>query len=140
MPATELNMACVDAMLYLAGILRLGESDKVPHPIDADSVDRIGQCLTLLGSPVDEEMLSAWLQGCRSSFAVMTEEKIATEGEGKEEGQVSLAPLSALAMCRLKRIPAHYLCYLWTHTHTHTHTHLCLRPMWRFVDARLNII
>jgi len=88
MPATELNMACVDAMLYLAGILRLGESDKVPHPIDADSVDRIGQCLTLLGSPVDEEMLSAWLQGCRSSFAVMTEEKIATEGEGKEEGQV----------------------------------------------------
>lgn len=29
MAAEDINMACVDAMLYLAGIVRLGESDKV---------------------------------------------------------------------------------------------------------------
>uniref|UniRef100_A0A061RS83 Coatomer subunit beta n=1 Tax=Tetraselmis sp. GSL018 TaxID=582737 RepID=A0A061RS83_9CHLO len=89
MTVAELNMACVDAMLYIAGMLRLGESDKVPHPIDSDSRERIGQCLSLLGSPVDEEMLQAWLEGCRASFTEMTAEKQALEGEAsKSDSQV----------------------------------------------------
>jgi len=89
MALAELNLMCVDGMLYLAGIMRLGESDKVPNPIDSDASDRISQCLSLLGSPVDEEMLQSWLDGCRASFSAMTAEKQALEGkEAKSESQV----------------------------------------------------
>jgi len=37
-----------EAMLFLAAILRLGESAQMAHPIDADSQDRIITCLEVL--------------------------------------------------------------------------------------------
>lgn len=37
-----------EAMLFLAAILRLGESAQMAHPIDADSQDRMITCLEVL--------------------------------------------------------------------------------------------
>lgn len=34
-----------EAMLFIAAILRLGESPQMAHPIDADSIDRMVTCL-----------------------------------------------------------------------------------------------
>ena len=34
-----------EAMLFVAAILRLGESPQMAHPIDADSMDRMVTCL-----------------------------------------------------------------------------------------------
>jgi coatomer subunit beta len=34
-----------EAMLFVAAILRLGESSQLSHPIDADSMDRMVNCL-----------------------------------------------------------------------------------------------
>ena len=37
-----------EAMLFVAAILRLGESAQMAHPIDADSQDRMVTCLEVL--------------------------------------------------------------------------------------------
>lgn len=50
---TSYRMAA-EAMLFVAAILRLGESPQMAHPIDADSMDRMVTCLqarSLLLSP-----------------------------------------------------------------------------------------
>ena len=39
-----------EAMLFVAAILRLGESAQMAHPIDADSQDRMVTCLEVLVS------------------------------------------------------------------------------------------
>lgn len=41
LPAVMLNRVAADLMLYIVGILRLGESPAATNPVDADSVDRI---------------------------------------------------------------------------------------------------
>jgi coatomer subunit beta len=41
LPALMLNRVAADLMLYIVGILRLGDSHVSQHPVDADSVDRI---------------------------------------------------------------------------------------------------
>lgn len=40
-----------EAMLFVAAILRLGESAQMAHPIDADSQDRMVTCLEVLPCP-----------------------------------------------------------------------------------------
>lgn len=41
----KLNCSTAQAMLYIASILRLGESPSLSHPADADSVDRMTACI-----------------------------------------------------------------------------------------------
>jgi hypothetical protein len=48
------NRAGAEAMLFIASILRLGDSSSVPTPMDDDSRDRMTICLAILASP-DEE-------------------------------------------------------------------------------------
>ncbi|GJP57401.1 hypothetical protein CLOP_g5 [Closterium sp. NIES-67] len=76
----EVNAVTVDAMLYLVGILRLGQSSALPQPIDDDSYDRIALCLRILARPSDV-MRRVWLAYCRQSFGKMISEKVTRESE-----------------------------------------------------------
>ena len=44
-----------EAMLFIAAILRLGESPRMVHPIDADSQDRMVTCLEVMISLLDHQ-------------------------------------------------------------------------------------
>eukprot|EP00475_Leptophrys_vorax_P002365 TRINITY_DN11320_c0_g1_i3.p2 TRINITY_DN11320_c0_g1~~TRINITY_DN11320_c0_g1_i3.p2 ORF type:complete len:421 (-),score=48.83 TRINITY_DN11320_c0_g1_i3:147-1367(-) len=74
------NAATTDAMLYLVGMLRLGQSAALPQPIDDDSHDRIALCLRVLARPT-HAMRRVWLEYCRQSFGRMVGEKLQRESE-----------------------------------------------------------
>lgn len=50
LPQVMLNRVSADLMLYIVGILRLGDSPAAAHPVDADSVDRIAGAAAAWGS------------------------------------------------------------------------------------------
>lgn len=64
----------MQAMLYVAAIMRLGESSMMPHPPDNDSLDRMTACLRVLvkNDPTADQV---WLTSCRQSFALMISDK-----------------------------------------------------------------
>ena len=64
----------VQAMLYVAAIMRLGESTAMPHPPDDDSLERMVACLRVLSS-WDSAADEVWLNSCRHSFAQMIADK-----------------------------------------------------------------
>mmetsp|Transcript_10097 Transcript_10097/g.21595 ORF Transcript_10097/g.21595 Transcript_10097/m.21595 type:complete len:359 (+) Transcript_10097:452-1528(+) len=61
-------------MLYIASILRLGDSTALPCPLDDDSKERMLICLEVLVKP-EAELVKVWLEDCRQSFAALTVEK-----------------------------------------------------------------
>ena len=64
----------MQAMLWVAAIMRLGESSMLPHPPDDDSLERMLSCLQILSSP-DAVPDETWLKACRQSFALMIADK-----------------------------------------------------------------
>ena len=50
-PGPEVNRITGEALLQISAILRLGESPSLPHPIDADSLDRIATCIQVCAIP-----------------------------------------------------------------------------------------
>ena len=51
------------------------------------------QCVNLLGSDVDAEMLNLWLNACRESYSSMTAEKQAIEGEAAKAEMVVVSQI-----------------------------------------------
>ncbi|CAL8470680.1 g10222 [Coccomyxa elongata] len=71
-----------EAMLFVAAILRLGESPQMAHPIDADSMDRMVTCLQVLAGKLDgKEEEQVWLDACNHSYAAMIKDKQSREAE-----------------------------------------------------------
>ncbi|CAL5220396.1 g2403 [Coccomyxa viridis] len=71
-----------EAMLFVAAILRLGESAQMAHPIDADSQDRMVTCLEVLSGKLDgKDQEQVWLDACNASFATMIKDKQSREAE-----------------------------------------------------------
>lgn len=77
------NRAEADVLLYMVSMLRLGQSSALSHPIDDDAYDRITLCIRVLANK-DQVMKSVWLKNCRSSFAMMIDDKICREMEEKK--------------------------------------------------------
>lgn len=87
----EVNKATTQALLIMVSMIQLGQSSAVPHPIDADSQDRIVLCIRLLCNTGDY-MRNIWLQSCRESFVKMLADKQLRETEEKKaEAQISNA-------------------------------------------------
>lgn len=87
----EVNKATTQALLIMVSMIQLGQSSAVPHPIDADSQDRIVLCIRLLCNTGDH-MRKIWLQSCRESFVKMLADKQLRETEEKKaEAQISNA-------------------------------------------------
>ena len=56
-----------EAMLFIAAILRLGESPQMAHPIDADSQDRMITCLEVTSTPCQGKEPEALNELCSSA-------------------------------------------------------------------------
>ena len=54
-------------MLFIAAILRLGESPQMAHPIDADSQDRMVTCLEVTSTPCQGKEPEALNELCSSA-------------------------------------------------------------------------
>eukprot|EP00887_Chlorella_sp_A99_P002075 scaffold21.g2075.t1 len=87
MPAPALNRLAVELMALVVGILRLGESPAVPHPLDADSRDRMAACLRILaGAGGEGELAAVWLDAPRAAFAGLIADKQRREAaEARQE-------------------------------------------------------
>lgn len=85
LPAAMMNRVAADLMLYIVGILRLGDSPVTQYPVDGDSLDRIAVCLQVLAG-TDTSLAKVWLEDCRHAFAELTSEKQSREAaEAKKE-------------------------------------------------------
>lgn len=92
-PIALINNKTAEAMLYVVSILRLGEDNSLPTPMDDDSRGRMLHCLKVLAEPTDDAV-QVWLESCHDSFAVMTADKHnreAAEAKAAEAKQASQA-------------------------------------------------
>jgi coatomer subunit beta len=78
-----LNKAEAEILLYMVSMLRLGQSSALSHPIDDDAYDRITLCIKVL-TEKDPLMTTVWLKNCRTSFAMMINDKLSREMEEKK--------------------------------------------------------
>lgn len=78
-----LNKAEAEILLYMVSMLRLGQSSALSHPIDDDAYDRITLCIKVL-TEKDPVMTTVWLKNCRTSFAMMINDKLSREMEEKK--------------------------------------------------------
>lgn len=68
-PSVErLNALRAEAMLIMTSVIRVGQSEFVPVPIDEDSYGRILICLRVLGN-ADPVLLKIFLQSCHEVYA-----------------------------------------------------------------------
>jgi hypothetical protein len=85
MPAPALNRLAAELMLIVAGMLRLGESSTLQHPIDDDSKDRMAVCVRALAAP-DAAFARVWLEDSRAAFQTLIHDKLRREAaEAKQE-------------------------------------------------------
>ena len=88
----ERNKAAAGAMLTIVGILRLGKSPAVPHPMDDDSTDRLSFCLQVLTNLGDNLLEDILLTECRASFSKLIAEKQSqVAAEAAAEAAVAVA-------------------------------------------------
>ena len=82
----EAHKLQAEVMLYIVCMLRLGKSNTLPTPIDADSADRLQLCLKTLAAPsADPAAASVWLSGCRDAFAGLISDKIKQQDEDSKD-------------------------------------------------------
>lgn len=97
----DVNKATAEALLIMVSMMRLGQSNVLPHPIDNDSYERISLCIRILTSP-DDLLKRIWLQSCRESFVKMLADKQFREiEETKAKAQISHAQPDDLIDFRL---------------------------------------
>jgi coatomer subunit beta len=93
-PAAELNRVAAEAMLAVAGAMRLGESAAAAaHPLDDDARDRMAACLRVLAAREDDAGAAAvWLDASRAAFGELVADKQRREaGEARREAARSEA-------------------------------------------------
>ena len=86
LPVRSVNLVAADAMLILAGLLRLGQPAKGggmtsslgPHSMDADSQERISIYIRVLSDPT-EAMQELCLVHCREAYSTMLTERLASD-------------------------------------------------------------
>ncbi|CAG8736593.1 15695_t:CDS:10, partial [Gigaspora margarita] len=86
--AKKTNALRAEAMLIMASIIRVGQSQFVSTPIDEDSYDRIMSCLHVLEQfSIDASIKSAFLQDTKAAFAriVEAEEKRTAAKKAKDK-------------------------------------------------------
>ncbi|ORX92698.1 Coatomer, beta subunit [Basidiobolus meristosporus CBS 931.73] len=68
------NILRAEAMLIMTGIIRVGQSQFPPAPIDEDSYDRIMSCIkSLAGLPADKVMKNIFTVDCKAAFTNMVQ-------------------------------------------------------------------
>ncbi|CAG8560860.1 19811_t:CDS:10 [Cetraspora pellucida] len=86
--AKKTNALRAEAMLIMASVIRVGQSQFVSTPIDEDSYDRIMSCLHVLEQfSIDASIKSAFLQDTKAAFAriVEAEEKRTAAKKAKDK-------------------------------------------------------
>lgn len=96
-----LNRRIAEAMLYMAGMLRMGQSGECTRPIDNDSAERIRMCISLLADP-KEELQEALLEDTRGAFSRMLEERAAERKEREDEKHSTAQPDDIIDLHHLK--------------------------------------
>lgn len=76
--APVVNKAVAQGMLAIISIMRLGESNALPTPLDDDSRERMAACVKVLASPSPDSQ-SVWLDDCRTAFSTLTSDKQSRE-------------------------------------------------------------
>jgi len=101
--ASALNQATAEAMLYIASMLRLGDSPALPCPLDDDSRDRMMVCLQALARPEDE-MVQVWLDNCRTAYTELTADKLVRDAAEavKESAKSATQPDDLIDFVQLK--------------------------------------
>jgi len=84
LPASQINRAVAEAMLYIVSVVRLDEVPELKKSTDEDSFDRMLLCIKVLANP-EEKIRKIWLSDCRHSFSKMIEEKIVQEATEQQE-------------------------------------------------------
>ncbi|CAG8727462.1 652_t:CDS:10, partial [Dentiscutata erythropus] len=91
--AKKTNALRAEAMLIMASVIRVGQSQFVSTPIDEDSYDRIMSCLHVLEQfSIDASIKSAFLQDTKAAFAriVEAEEKRTAAKKAKDKSVASV--------------------------------------------------
>lgn len=87
-----LNKTAAEALLICASIVRLGQSDAVPQPIDGASHDRLSASIKVLASDGSDVLSAAWREGGREAFAATIADKrsqLAEEAKTEEAKAVA---------------------------------------------------